>query len=82
MRPGRGWDEAAATTTAPLQVRPGPRAWSALDTPSSSAPLLPRDPWDLQLDWVVTERGAVRCWRGEDPLPVEKGGRKTQWNIW
>jgi 5-formyltetrahydrofolate cyclo-ligase len=27
---------------------------------------LPRDPWDLQLDWVVTERGAVRCWRAGD----------------
>jgi 5-formyltetrahydrofolate cyclo-ligase len=33
---------------------------------------LPRDPWDLQLDWVVTERGAVRCWRGDDPSPFRK----------
>ena len=33
---------------------------------------LPRDPWDLRLDWVVTERGAVCCWRGDDPSPSRK----------
>jgi 5-formyltetrahydrofolate cyclo-ligase len=33
---------------------------------------LPRDPWDLQLDWVVTERGAMRCWGRDDPSPVRK----------
>src|SRR5215470_17448273 len=33
---------------------------------------LPRDPWDLQLDWVVSERGAVRCWRGDDRSPARK----------
>jgi 5-formyltetrahydrofolate cyclo-ligase len=37
---------------------------------------LPRDPWDLQLDWVVTERGAVRCWRGDDPSPFRKEGEQ------
>src|SRR5262245_37170975 len=35
-KPGGGSGAAAAITTALLQVRPGPRAWSALDTPSSS----------------------------------------------
>jgi 5-formyltetrahydrofolate cyclo-ligase len=37
---------------------------------------LPRDHWDLQLDWVVTERGARRCWRGEDPSPSRKEGAR------
>ena len=35
---------------------------------------LPRDPWDLQLDWVVTERGAVRCGLGDGPPPLRKEG--------
>jgi 5-formyltetrahydrofolate cyclo-ligase len=35
---------------------------------------LPREPWDLQFDWVVTERGAVHCWRGDDPSPFRKEG--------
>jgi 5-formyltetrahydrofolate cyclo-ligase len=35
---------------------------------------LPQDPWDLRLDWVVTERGAVRCWRGGDSSPSRKEG--------
>jgi 5-formyltetrahydrofolate cyclo-ligase len=37
-------------------------------------PALPRDPWDLQLDWVITERGAVRCRRGDDPSHSRKEG--------
>jgi 5-formyltetrahydrofolate cyclo-ligase len=37
-------------------------------------PSLPREPWDLQLDWVVTERGALRCWGRDDPSRVRKEG--------
>jgi len=33
---------------------------------------LPCDPWDLRLDWVVSERGAVRCRGGEAPSPLRK----------
>src|SRR5262245_60277975 len=33
---------------------------------------VPCDPWDLRLDWVVTEHGAVRCWGGGDPSPSRK----------
>jgi 5-formyltetrahydrofolate cyclo-ligase len=36
--------------------------------------LIPRDRWDLHLNWVVTERGAVRCWDGGDPPPSRKEG--------
>jgi 5-formyltetrahydrofolate cyclo-ligase len=35
---------------------------------------LPREPWDLRLDWAVSERGAMRCWSGEDPSPSRKEG--------
>jgi 5-formyltetrahydrofolate cyclo-ligase len=38
--------------------------------------VLPRDPWDLRLDWVVTERGAVRCWRGDVRSPSRKEGAR------
>ncbi len=37
---------------------------------------LPRDPWDLQLDWVVTERGVVRCGGGDGPPPLRKEGEQ------
>ena len=48
---------------------PARDAWSASATASSSARRCRAIPWDLRLDWVVTERGAVRCWRGGDPAP-------------
>lgn len=36
---------------------------------------VPFDRWDIQLDWVVTERGAVCCWRGGDrPAASRKEG--------
>jgi 5-formyltetrahydrofolate cyclo-ligase len=35
---------------------------------------LPRDLWDLRLDWVVSEHGATRCWTGEDASPSRKEG--------
>jgi 5-formyltetrahydrofolate cyclo-ligase len=34
--------------------------------------VLPQDPWDLRLDWVVTEQGALRCWRGDDSSPSRR----------
>jgi 5-formyltetrahydrofolate cyclo-ligase len=37
---------------------------------------LPRDPWDLHLDWVVTERGVVRCGRGDGSPPRRKEGER------
>jgi len=38
---------------------------------------LPRDEWDLRLDWVVSERGAVCCWRGDDSSPSGKEGAQA-----
>jgi 5-formyltetrahydrofolate cyclo-ligase len=38
---------------------------------------LPRDAWDLQLDWVVTERGALRCWCGGESPPSGKEGAQA-----
>jgi 5-formyltetrahydrofolate cyclo-ligase len=35
-------------------------------------PALPRDPWGVPLDWVVTESTAVRCGKGERALPTRK----------
>lgn len=35
---------------------------------------LPREPWDVPLQWVVTERAALRCGSGELALPVRKEG--------
>jgi 5-formyltetrahydrofolate cyclo-ligase len=37
---------------------------------------LPRDPWDLQLDWVVTECGVVRCGHGDGSPPFRKEGEQ------
>jgi 5-formyltetrahydrofolate cyclo-ligase len=36
--------------------------------------VLPRDPWDLRLDWLVSERGTTRCWREEDASSSRKEG--------
>ena len=33
---------------------------------------IPRDPWDVTLDFVVGERGPVRCGNGDDRSPVRK----------
>lgn len=33
---------------------------------------IPRDPWDVLLDLVVSERGPVRCRDGDGPSPVRK----------
>ena len=38
---------------------------------------LPRDAWDLRLDWVVTERGALCCWRGGESSPSGKEGAQA-----
>jgi 5-formyltetrahydrofolate cyclo-ligase len=37
-------------------------------------PALPRDPWDLCLDWVITERDAVRCRHGDVPSHTRREG--------
>jgi 5-formyltetrahydrofolate cyclo-ligase len=37
---------------------------------------LPRDPWDLRLDWVVTERGVVRCGNGHESSQSRKEGAR------
>lgn len=37
-------------------------------------PRVPRDPWDLRLDCVVDEHGAVRCWTGDQRSPNRKEG--------
>ena len=67
-RVGRGgghYDRAVAGSTRP-------RCLVGLGYTFQQCVVLPRDPWDLRLDWVVTERGAVRCWRGDDPSPFRK----------
>lgn len=59
MRLGRGgghYDRSFSGTARP-------RCLVGLGYTFQQLPALPRDEWDLQLDWVVTERGAVRCWR-------------------
>jgi len=33
---------------------------------------VPRDTWDVLLDWVVCERGPVRCRDGDDRSPIRK----------
>jgi 5-formyltetrahydrofolate cyclo-ligase len=33
---------------------------------------LPCDPWDVELDYIVTERGVLYCTRREDRSPVRK----------
>lgn len=71
-RVGRGgghYDRACAGSARPLCL-------VGLGYTFQQWPALPRDPWDLQLDWVVTERGAVRCWRGDDPSPFRKEGEQ------
>ncbi|MFN8643075.1 MAG: 5-formyltetrahydrofolate cyclo-ligase [Candidatus Binatia bacterium] len=32
-------------------------------------PRVPHDPWDVRLDCVVSERGAVKCWNGDPVSP-------------
>jgi 5-formyltetrahydrofolate cyclo-ligase len=51
-----------------------PRCLVGLGYSFQQCAALPRDPWDLRLDWVVSERGATCCWRGEDPSPSRKEG--------
>jgi 5-formyltetrahydrofolate cyclo-ligase len=38
---------------------------------------LPRDPWDLRLDWVITEREAVRCRHGDDSSHMRREGAQN-----
>ncbi len=35
-------------------------------------PVVPGDPWDVRLEYVVTERGAVHCRSGDNSSPVRK----------
>jgi 5-formyltetrahydrofolate cyclo-ligase len=51
-----------------------PRCLVGLGYTFQQCQLIPRDRWDLRLNWVVTERGAVRCWDGGDPPPSRKEG--------
>src|SRR5262245_10547753 len=68
LRLGRGgghYDRACAGTARPLCL-------VGLGYTFQQCAALPFDPWDLQLDWVVTERGAVRCWRGGEPSAASR----------
>lgn len=57
------------------------RAWAGAVRPAclvglgydfQRCPSLPQDPWDLRLDYVVSDTGVVRCWNGDTPSPPRK----------
>jgi 5-formyltetrahydrofolate cyclo-ligase len=68
LRVGRGgghYDRAFAGPT-----RPG--CLVGLGYTFQQCAAVPFDRWDLQLDWVVTERGAVCCWRGGESTAASR----------
>jgi 5-formyltetrahydrofolate cyclo-ligase len=67
-RVGRGGGHYDRTVSGPAR----PMSLVGLGYTFQQYAALPCDPWDLRLDWVVTERGAVRCRSGEDPSPLRK----------
>lgn len=46
-----------------------PRCLIGLAYAFQHLPRVPRDPWDLRLDLVVTERGVAECWTGDGESP-------------
>ena len=42
---------------------------------------LPSDPWDVFLDYVFTERGAVRCQGGGNSPAKREGGKAVSWTL-
>jgi 5-formyltetrahydrofolate cyclo-ligase len=46
-----------------------PRCLIGLAYVFQQLPRVPRDPWDLRLDCVVTERGVAGCWTGDERSP-------------
>jgi 5-formyltetrahydrofolate cyclo-ligase len=70
-RVGRGGGHYDRALAGPL--RPG---WLiGLGYAFQQVPHVPRDPWDLRLDGVVTEHQTVTCWVGDDASPLSKEDR-------
>jgi 5-formyltetrahydrofolate cyclo-ligase len=64
-RIGRGgghYDRAFAGATRP-------RCLIGLAYAFQHLPRVPRDPWDLRLDYVATECGVAECWTGDEVSP-------------
>jgi len=49
-----------------------PRCLIGLAYAFQHLPRMPRDPWDLRLDCVVSERGVAECWTGDLRSPNSK----------
>lgn len=64
-RVGRGGGHYDAAFTGPSR----PYGLVGLAYAFQQYPRVPRDPWDLRLDAVVTERGVQRCWAGDAASP-------------
>lgn len=64
-RVGRGGGHYDAVFSSPCR----PRGLVGLAYAFQQHPRLPRDPWDLRLDSVVTERGVHACWSGDAASP-------------